>query len=225
MRQSFTQSLLLAGAMLASTARLAAQTPEARNPATDTLQPENASYRVPVSQIGTLGGKRLSVFIKDFGLDYVLFTWRHPLTLPRPKPVRMTTAQLNWLRTEGVLYEPVRTSLNESGVLAARVSSGPRLALFDVATPKKGVPVPLPGAIIWTGAFSSKYNHAWYVRAPGETLMRAVPKGCDFAPFAAALLADAPELATAIQAKTKGYEHDDLPQLLERYNKAAPAAR
>lgn len=231
MHQKLTNCLLFVGAVLASTARLAAQTSEVRNLATDTLQPENASYYHAVSQIGTMGGKRLYVFLDNFGVapNLLEFTWRNPMTLPRPKLVRIKTEQIKWVRTEGVVYEPVRASGQETGVLAMRVSNGPRLALFDVATLKKGIPIPLAGGgFIWTRAFSSSYNHAWYVRYPGETVMRAVPKGRDFAPFAAALLGDASELAVAIQAKAEGHQHDDMPQLIDRYNKlmaTIPVAR
>jgi hypothetical protein len=228
----FLRVLFVALTGLAVPARLAAQTPDVRHPATDTLQPANPNYRQAVSQIETTGGQRLYVFLQHFGPvqaqgvpDRVEFTWRHPQTLPRPKLVRMPAAQIKWLRWEGAVYEPVRTDAAHTGVLAVRASPGPRLALFDVATPKPGVPIPLPGAIIWTGAFRSRYNHAWYVRAPGEAFMRAVPDGRAFAPFAAALLADDPDLAAAIQAKTEGHRHDDLPLLLERYNNrpAAPS--
>lgn len=228
-------ALLFALAVLAAPTRLSAQTPEARHLTTDTLQPENPNYRQAVSQIQTTGGQRLYVFLQHFGPvqaqgvpDQVEFTWRHPQTLPRPKLVRMKTAQINWVRWEGAVYEPVRTDATKTGVLAVRVSTGPRLALFDVATPKKGVPIPLPGAVIWTGAFRSRYHHAWYVRAPGEALMRAVPDGRAFAPFAAALLGDVPALAAAIQAQAEGHQHDDLPQILEQYNTpggAPPGAR
>ena len=231
----FPRLLLFAATALAAPARLAAQPAEGRHPATDTLPPANPSYRQAVSQIETTGGQRLYVFLQHFGPvqsqgvpDRVEFTWRHPQTLPRPKLVRMPAAQIKWLRWEGAVYEPVRTDAAHTGVLAVRVSPGPRLALFDVATPRPGVPIPLPGAVIWTGAFASRYRHAWYVRAPGDAFMRAVPDGRGFAPFAAALLADAPELAAAILAKIEGHRHDDLPQLLERYNNrpvATPSAR
>ncbi|QKG53860.1 hypothetical protein [Hymenobacter sp. BRD67] len=226
-------TLFLAAASLLSLASQArAQTTEARNLATDTLQPANAKYHFPVSRLGTAGGKQLYVFITNVsergnGLE---FTWRNPLVLPRPKPVFITSEQLQWVELSGKYYEPVRLPGESAHGLALRLLVGPRVEVFDVATPKKGVPVPLPvpGAVlvpvVWTGAFGDKYNHAWYLRRPGATTMTAVPEGKKFAPFLADYLADSPEVAAAIRAGAEGHRYANVPQLLDAYNHSAQEA-
>lgn len=217
--------ILLAG----SASRAAAQTAEPRRLATDTLQPANAAYYRPVSRLGTVGGQQLHVFItsvseRGTGIE---FTWRNPLAMPRPKPVFITSEQLQWARLDGHYYEPIRVAKEAAHGLALRLAAGPRAEVFDVATPKKGIPIPLPApgitSLLWTGAFSNKYNHAWYLRRPGEKRMTQVPDGKKFAPFLADYLRDAPELAAAIRAGTEGHRYEDVPTLLSTYNQA-PAA-
>lgn len=226
---------LLAGLVSGAAATpLAAQTAEVRNLATDTLQPTDYKLFYPISRIRTNGGQTLHVFVSEItpAGNGIRFTWRNPATRPRPKDVIITTKQIKWLWMEKSYYEPVRLAGQEAGDLAQRLATGPRWELFDVATLKKGVPIPVPGLVfntfVWTGALHPNYNHAWYVRRPGEALMQALPKGRTFAPALAALLADAPALAAPIQAKAAGYEYDNVPQLIDRYNKMAadaPATR
>lgn len=224
-----SSQLLLTGALaLLAATNAAAQRAEVRNPATDTLQPASAKYRYPVSQLGTVGGQTLYVFITSVSErgNGVEFTYRNPLALPRPKPVFITCEQMQWVRLSGQYYEPVRLPGKEAHDLALRLQTGPRVELFDVATAKKGVPIPLPvpGGIIpivWTGAFRDKYNHAWYLRRPGEKTMTQIPDGKKFAPFLAAYLADAPTLAAAILAKADKHGYDDVPRLLTTYNTEA----
>ena len=225
MRSLFLFGLAFGSSLLGGAGRPAAQAPEARHPATDTLQPANPRYYLPVSRISTTGGQLLYVFIapgRDRGTG-VGFTWRNPMTLPRPRPVFIKMDQVKWTRTGGVYYEPVGVGGPVPYMLAPRILAGPRVELFDVATPKKGVPVPVPGGLIWTGAFSNKYHHAWYLRHPGAAAMTPVPEGKKFAPFLADYLADAPELAAAIRAGAEGHRYDDVPRLLETYNRPAPA--
>ena len=226
----FSLRNLLGGAVLtASTAGPAlAQAIEPRNLATDTLQPANARYHYPVSRLGTAKGQQLYVFITNVSErgNGVEFTWRNPLAVPRPRPVFITSEQLHWVRQNGGYFEPMRVVGKEATGLAQRVMEGPRLELFDVATPKKGVPIPLPGAIIpilWTGMFSDKYNHAYYLRRPGEATMTPVPDGKKFGPFMADYLADVPALADSIRLGTKGYRYDDTPALLARHKARLPA--
>jgi len=57
------------------------------------------------------------------------------LVLPRPKPVFITSSQLQWVRLDGAYYEPVRLPDKEAHGLALRLQAGPRVELFDVATP------------------------------------------------------------------------------------------
>jgi hypothetical protein len=211
--------------LLASSAsRAAAQTAEPRNLATDTLQPANAAYYRPVSRLGTVGGQQLHVFITNVsergtGIE---FTWRNPLAMPRPKPVFITSEQLQWARLDGHYYEPIRVAKEAAHGLALRLLTGPRVEVFDVATPKKGIPIPLPApgitSLLWTGTFSNKYNHAWYLRRPGEKTMTQVPEGKKFAPFLAEYLSDAPELAAAIRAGAESHRYEDVPALLNTYN-------
>ena len=212
-------------ALLASNASLAAaQTAEPRNLATDTLQPANAAYYRPVSRLGTVGGKQLYVFVtsvseRGTGIE---FTWRNPLAMPRPKPVFITSEQLQWARLDGHYYEPIRVAKETALGLALRLATGPRVELFDVATPKKGIPIPLPApgitSLLWTGAFSNKYNHVWYVRRPGEKTMTQVPDGKKFAPFLAEYLTDSPDLSAAIRSGDEGHRYEDVPALLNTYN-------
>jgi hypothetical protein len=220
--------LLAASALVLCLASHAtAQSTEARNLATDTLQPASAKYHFPVSRLGTSGGQQLYVFITNLSErgNGIEFTWRNPLALPRPKPVFITSEQLQWVRLSGQYYEPVRLAGQAAHGLALRLQTGPRVELFDVATPKKGVPIPLPSPggivpLIWTGTFGDKYNHAWYLRRPGEKTMTPIPDGKKFAPFLAAYLADAPTLASAILAKADKHRYDDVPGLLTTYNNA-----
>ena len=221
---------LLGGLLVGGAPRVLAQATETRNPATDTLQPAEAKLYFPVSYFGSVGGKRFTVFITSVsergnGLE---FTWRNPLVLPHPKPVFITSEQLQWVRLDGRYSEPVRVPGEKAHGLAVRLLAGPRVEVFDVATPKKGVPIPLPvpGAllvpVIWTGS-GNKFNHDWYLRRPGEKTMTPVPSGKKFAPFLADYLADAPELAAAIRTGAEGYRYDDLPKLLGTYNTASAA--
>lgn len=223
-----TCRLLLPGLLLAAACPAAAQTPEARNLATDTLQPTNAKYHYPVSRMGTVKGQQLYVFItsvseRGTGIE---FTWRNPLSLPRPRPVFITSEQLQWVRLAGGYYEPVRLAGKPAHNLGRRLADGPRAELFDVATLKKGVPIPSPtgGVLLWTGLFSEKYNHAYYLRRPGEKTMAPVPEGKKAVPFLAIYFADAPDLAAAVRlgAGSEGYRFDDTPALVVRYN-AFPA--
>lgn len=220
----FLLALLTSSALLGGASRAAAQTAEPRNLATDTLQPANAAYYRPVSRLGTVGGQQLYVFItsvseRGTGIE---FTWRNPLAMPRPKPVFITSEQLQWARLDGHYYEPIRVAQEKAHGLALRVAAGPRVELFDVATPKKGIPIPLPApgitSLLWTGTFSNKYNHAWYLRRPGEKTMTQVPDGKKFAPFLADYLGDAPELAAAIRTGAENHHYEDVPALLNTYN-------
>jgi hypothetical protein len=229
MRFLLPLSLLVTCELLSGAYRATAQTTEPRNLATDTLQPANAAYYRPVSRLGTVGGKQLYVFITNVsergtGIE---FTWRNPLAMPRPKPVFITSEQLQWVRLDGHYHEPIRVAKEAAHGLALRLAAGPRVEVFDVATPKKGVPIPLPlpgggGSLLWTGTFRNKYNHAWYLRRPGEKTMTAVPDGKQFAPFLADYLADAPELSTAIRARVEGHRYEDVPALLSTYNQSTP---
>jgi len=220
---------LLSGLLLGRASQALAQATDAHNPATDTLQPADAKLHYPLSRFCAAGGKQFTVFVTSVsergnGLE---FTWRNPLVLPHPKPVFITSQQLQWVRLDGQHYEPVRLPGEKAHDLARRLAAGPRVEVFDVATPKKGVPIPipLPGAlltpVIWTGA-KNKFNHDWCLRRPGEKTMTAVPKGKKFAPFLASYLADAPALASAIRAAAEGHRYDDLPALLDAYNQPAP---
>lgn len=224
MRSPFLFSFLVGSGLLTSASPAAAQTAERRNLATDTLQPANAAYYRPVSRLGTVGGQRLHVFItsvseRGTGIE---FTWRNPLAMPRPKPVFITSEQLQWVILDGHYYEPIRLAKEAAHGLALRLASGPRVEVFDVATPKKGMPIPLPApgvtSLLWTGTFSHKYNHAWYLRRPGEKTMTQVPDGKKFAPFLADYLADAPALSAAIRAGAENHRYDDVPTLLNTYN-------
>jgi hypothetical protein len=219
---------LLSSLLLGFFSYAVAQAPETRNLAVDTLQPANAKLHYPVSRFGSVGGTVFYVFITSVsergnGLE---FTWRNPLVLPHPKPVFITSEQLQWVRLDGQYSEPVRLAGEKAHGLAVRLLDGPRVELFDVATPKKGVPIPLPvpGAllvpIIRVGG-KDKFNHDWYLRRPGEKTMTAVPAGKKFSPFLADYLTDVPDLATAIRTGAEGYRYDDLPQLLRTYNQAA----
>ena len=224
---AFLKPLLLSTLLLGAASYAGAQTTETRNLAVDTLQPANAKLYYPVSRFGSVGGKVFYVFITSVsergnGLE---FTWRNPLVLPHPKPVFITSEQLQWVRLDGQYSEPVRLAGEKAHGLAVRLLDGPRVEVFDVATPKKGVPIPLPvpGAllvpVIWTGG-KGKFNHDWYLRRPGEKMMTQVPSGKKFIPFLADYLADAPDLAVAIRTGAEGHQYDDLPQLLRTYNQA-----
>jgi hypothetical protein len=227
MRSFLLLSLLIGSGLLGGAGLAAAQTTEPRNLATDTLQPANANYYHPVSRLGTVGGKQLYVFVtkvseRGTGIE---FTWRNPLAMPRPKPVFITSEQLQWARLDSHYYEPVRLAKEEAHGLALRLVSGSKAELFDVATPKKGIPIPLPApgitSLLWTGTFSNKYNHTWYLRRSGEKTMTQVPDGKRFAAFLATYLADAPDLAAAIRAQAEGHRYEDVPALLSTYNQLA----
>jgi hypothetical protein len=229
MRPFLLVSLLTSSGLLGGTGLAAAQTTELRNLATDTLQPANAKYYMPVSRLGTVGGKQLYVFVtkvseRGTGIE---FTWRNPLAMPHPKPVFITNEQLQWARLDGHYYEPIRLAKEEAQGLALRLLNGSNIELFDVATPKKGIPIPLPApgltSLLWTGSFSNKYNHTWYLRRLGEKTMTQVPDGKKFGPFLADYLADAPDLAAAIRTGAEGHRYEDVPALLTTYNQLGSA--
>ena len=229
--KTVSKLLLASSYLLASAGPAAAQVAEPHNPATDTLQPADAKLHYPVSSFGSVSGKQYYVFITSIsergnGLE---FTWRNPLVLPHPKPVFITSEQLQWVRIDGKYSEPVRLPGEKAHGLAVRLMAGPRVEVFDVATPKKGIPIPIPVPgglllpVIWTGG-KDKFNHDWYLRRPGEKTMTQVPSGKKFAHFLTAYLRDAPDLVAAISSGNEGYRYDDLPQLLRTYNQApAPA--
>lgn len=226
---SLYRLLVLSALGVGLVARASAQSPAVHNPAVDTVQPASAKYHYPVSQLGTAGGQQLYVFITNVSErgNGVEFAYRNPLALPRPKPVFITSEQLHWVRLKGQYYEPVRLPGKEAHDLALRLQAGPRVELFDVATLKKGVPIPLPVpggtvSVLWTGGFRDKYNHAWYLRRPGEKTMTQIPEGKKFAPFLAAYLGDSPTLAAAILAKADKHGYDDVPGLLDAYNGEPP---
>jgi hypothetical protein len=216
---------MLGSSLLGLTTHAHAQTSEARNLATDTLQPVNSSYYMPVTRLGATNGQLLYVFLRESsnGQTNVLeFTWRHPLTLPRPKPVTIKLEQVRWLSTNGQYYEPVRLVGVKAQLLAWRRSAGPWVELFDIAWPKNKaisyVPIVGQAADLLRRRDSADYNHYWFVRRPGQQHMTFVPPKKDFAAFLADYLFDAPELAAAIRAGTAGYRYDDVPRLLQAYN-------
>lgn len=86
--------------LLGRAGQLRAQTREVRNLATDTLQPANPKYYLPVSRIGTANGQLLQAFILDgqAGAPSLTFTWRNPMTLPRPKPLTIKMAEVHQLQ-------------------------------------------------------------------------------------------------------------------------------
>ena len=223
------QKLLVSSWVLCGTRLAAAQAPETHNPATDTIQPAEAKLHYPVSRFGSVGGKEYYVFITSVSErgNGIEFTWHNPLVLPHPKPVFITSEQLQWVQLNGNYCEPVRLPGEKAHGLAVRLQTGPKVEVFDVATPKKGVPIPVPlpggGALFfWTGS-GNKFNHDWYLRHPGEKHMTQVPGGKKFAPFLATYVADVPELAAAIRTGAEGYRYDDLPKLLTTYNTATAA--
>jgi len=224
----FLKAVVLSGACLSWAPGPRAQHVEKRSLATDTLQPPNASYRLPLTRLGTTAGQRLYVFLRESsnGQTNVLeFTWRHPLTLPRPKPVTIKLDQVQWLSTSGQYYEPVRLLGTKAQMLAWRRLAGPRVELFDLAWPKsKAISfVPLVGqaAELLARRDSADYNHYWFVRRPGQQLMTFVPTKKNFATFLADYLIDAPALAAAIRAGALGHRYADVPQLLAGYNQLA----
>ena len=215
--------LAFGSALLSGAGPLLAQTREVRNLAADTLQPTNPKYYLPVSRIGMANGQLPCVFIPDGEVrgPNLAFTWRNPMTLPRPKPLTIKMAEVKWVLTGNVYYEPVHLLGQLYSGLAPRMLAWPRVESFDVATPKKGVPIPLPvpgGGLIWAGAFSTNYNHTWFLRRPGLTRLVQVLDGKQFAPFLADYFAGAPALAAAIRAGAEDHRHADVARLLDAYN-------
>jgi hypothetical protein len=228
----FFKIFILGSAWLGWATSARAQAAEQRNLATDTLQPANASYHMPVTRLGTTTGQRLYVFLRESsnGQTNVLeFTWRHPLSLPRPKLVTIKLDQVQWLSTSGQYYEPVRLLGTKAQMLAWRRLAGPRVELFDIAWPKnKAISfVPLVGqaADLLARRDSADYNHYWFLRRPGQQYMTFVPTKKEFAAFLADYLVDAPALAAAIRASAAGHRYADVPQLLASYNKLAASPR
>jgi hypothetical protein len=221
----FFSFCMLGFSLLGLATQTHAQTGEARTLATDTLQPVNTSYYMPVTRLRTTNGQLLYVFLRESSngqTNALEFTWRHPLTLPRPKPVTIRLDQVQWLSTSGQYYEPVRLVGAKAQMLAWRRLAGPRVELFDIAWPKsKAISyVPLVGqaADLLRRRDSADYNHYWFLRRPGQQHMSFVPPKKEFAPFLADYLFDASELGAAIRAGTVGYRYDDVPRLLQVYN-------
>jgi hypothetical protein len=224
----FFKAVILGSAWLGWATHTHAQAAEKRNLATDTLQPANSSYQMPVTRLGTITGQQLYVFLRESsnGQHNVLeFTWRHPLTLPRPKSVTIKLDQVQWVSTGGQYYEPVRLLGTKAQMLAWRRLAGPRVELFDIAWPKsKAISfVPLVGqaADLLVRRDSADYNHYWFLRRPGQQYMTFVPGKKEFAAFLADYLVDAPALAAAIRAGAAGHRYADMPQLLATYNHLA----
>jgi len=214
--------LLLIVALLVSPA--AAQAPINQQLATDTLRPAGAKA-LPLLRIGTTGGQTLYVFHAETKPDAsgLYFTYRHPLTLPRPRLVLITTDKIRWLRWGTAYYEPIRLAGTKTGSLAERVVDGPAVELFDYATAKRGVPIPLPvGGVVMTGSLFKKdpYNHDYYLRRPGEPTMTRVPEGKKFAPFLMGYLRPGLPLLDSVRQEANGYRFADLPRLLARCGRA-----
>jgi hypothetical protein len=235
----FLLILLLTGSgLLGDVGLIAAQTTEPRNLATDTLQPANPKRYHPISRIGTQNGQVLPVFITGLNMDGkgVVFTWRHPLILPRPKMVFLPSDQIAWLLVNGHYYEPIRQVGQLANGPALRLQAGPRVALFEVPTlskkrvskkvvsqwgPPNGL---LPMYFYWVAPFDNYFNHTYYLRRPGEKTMTQVPDGKKFGSFLADYLADAPDLAAAIRTGAEGHRYEDVPALLTTYNQLGSAA-
>lgn len=216
-----------------------AQQPAAASLLPDTAQPASPRRYHPVSRISTTDGQVLSVFIIGLNMDGkgVIYTRRHPLTIPRPQSFLLPSDEMAWLLVGGHYYEPIRRPDQPASGPALRVQAGPRVALFDVPTWKAKV-VPhktantwgapselLPYYFSWTDPLSPDFNHAYYLRRAGEATMTLVPAGPEFATFLADYLADAPALAAAIRAGGAGHHYADVPGLLATYNQlvATPA--
>jgi hypothetical protein len=237
MRSFLLLSLLIGSGLLSSASLAVAQTTEPRNLAADTLQPANSKHYHPVSRIGTQNGRVLFVFITELDMTGkgVGFTYSHPLILPRPKTVFLTSDQTAWLVVNGHYYEPIRQAGQPTSGPALRLQAGHRVALFEVPTlkdqrvdkkvykqwgPPSGL---LPMYFYWTPPFGNYFTHTYYLRRAGEPAMVLVPSGARFAPFLASYLADAPDLAAAIRAGTEGHRYEDVPALLTTYNQLSAA--
>jgi hypothetical protein len=237
MRSFLLLSLLIGIGLLGDASLAAAQTTEPRNLATDTLQPANPQRYHPVSRIGTRDGRMLFVFITELDMagKGVGFTYRHPLTLPRPQLVFLPSDQIAWLLVNGHYYEPIRQLGQPANGPALRLQAGPRVALFEVPTlnqqrvnkklykqwgPPSGL---LPFYFYWAPPFGSYFTHTYYLRRAAEATMVLVPSGLGFAAFLADYLADSPELSAAIRAGTEGHRYEDVPALLNTYNQTLAA--
>ncbi|MDJ0363892.1 hypothetical protein QMK33_01910 [Hymenobacter sp. H14-R3] len=123
-----------------------------------------------MTRIRTLKGQMPYVFLRESsdGQSKILeFTWRHPLALPRPKPLIIRLSQIKWVVMQGNYYEPVRLLEGDVQTLAWRRLAGPRVELFDIAWPKARaisfVPIVGQAVDLLARRDSSDYQHSWLV--------------------------------------------------------------
>lgn len=217
--------------LLFAFADAAAQSAEVHNPATDTLQPKGGYY-VPPALLCTSSGKVHYGFMDEANaVPYgFYFTWRHPLSLPRPKPVVVKYTQVRWVRSKGRYFVPLHLPGRPFIGLIERRVAGPRLELFEQRAYEPGLigVVPFVGlaSIVHATAKDITNTWYWYLRAPGDSTMTQLFSDKTLGPTLASFLRAAPALADSVrQAELSGTRlYQDIPRLIVRYNHLAGAA-
>jgi len=221
----------LSALLLFAFADAAAQSAEVHHPATDTLQPKGGYY-VPPVLLCTSSGKLHYGFMNEAKaeLDGFYFTWRHPASLPRPKPVLIKYTQVRWVRSRRHELVPLHLPGRPFNGLIERRVVGPQLELFEQRAYEPG----LIGVVPFVGLASIGHASAnnitntwyWYLRAPGDSTMTPLFSGKTFGPTLADFLRAAPALADSVRrAEWSGTRlYQDIPHLIVRYNRLAGAA-
>ncbi|MBF9223719.1 hypothetical protein [Hymenobacter ruricola] len=225
--------LALKGLLCFSFANAAAQSAEVHHPATDTLQPKSGYY-VPPVLLCTSKGKLHYGFMNDgtAELEGFYFTWRHPASLPRPKPVLIKYTQVRWVRRRGRELVPLHLPGRPFVGLVERRVAGPHLELFEQRSYEGGwlEVVPLVGAVSHIRAATKGITDSWYwylrVPGPGDSTMTVLLPGKQFGPMLADFLRATPALADSVRrAELSGTRlYQDIPRLIARYNRLAGAA-
>jgi hypothetical protein len=223
--------LALRSLLLFAFADATAQSGEVHNPATDTLQPKGGYY-VPPVLLCTSSGKLHYGFMNEAKaeLDGFYFTWRHPLSLPRPKPVLIKYTQVRWVRGHGRMLVPLHLPGRSFLGLIERRVAGPHLELLEQKFYEPGLvgAVPFVGVVAFGRASSKGITNRWlwYLRATSDSTMTVLPSGKECGPTLAGFLRATPSLADSVrQADLSGTRlYRDIPRLLIRYNHLAGAA-
>lgn len=153
---------------------------------------------------------------------FIDFCETHPEVRPYPQTKHISVDKIHCMTVRGQYFETLHDNEGKSmRILAPRLVAGP-VELFNYAEGKSIPPIVPIAAIASMGAASTVLllginytsNH-WYLRRNGQL---TEVKRSKFTEQVATYLQDAPELAQKVTARTKGYQYQDMPQIIAEYN-------
>ncbi|MBG8553108.1 hypothetical protein [Hymenobacter guriensis] len=142
----------------------------------------------------------------------------NPKVRPFPKIKYLDVDQLASATIRGYYYENMRAA-GEPDVLAVRLIEGPveLFALRGTAASKVPVllsPVSALASVAALGLMAVD-NNRWFLRRNGQLV--AITHG-KFRPFMTEYTADCPALSEQVRTGIKGFQHNDMPEIIRLYN-------